>query len=110
VSSRHDPADAVFAALSSPVRRDLVERLTAGGPASASRLAAGMRVSRQAVARHLALLDDAGLVTAERSGREVHYRVTPGPMTDAVRWMTGVGAEWDRRLERLRAVLQQERR
>ena len=46
-------------------------------------------------------LQDAGLVASERTGREVRYRLTPGPMADAAEWMGDVGAQWDRRLENL---------
>ena len=52
---------------------------------------------------HLRILEDAGLVAPERSGREQRYRVTPAPFTDALAWMAEVGAAWDGRLERLAA-------
>ena len=58
-----------------------------------------------AVAKHLAALDDAGLVAPERIGREVRYRVTPDPLTDAMGWMAAVGSQWDRRLHALRDLV-----
>jgi len=62
-------------------------------------------VTRQAVSKHLAALADAGLVTAERSGREVRYRLTPEPLSGAMAWMADVGAQWDRRLAALQRQL-----
>jgi DNA-binding transcriptional ArsR family regulator len=59
-------------------------------------------VTRQAVAKHLAALADAGLVRASRRGREVLYEISPRPLTDAVSWMADVGARWDERLAALR--------
>jgi DNA-binding transcriptional ArsR family regulator len=96
--------DAVFSALSDPTRRAVVTKLSKA-PASASTLAASMPVTRQAITKHLAALQEAGLVTAERRGREVLYRLTPRPMADAMTWMADVGAQWDRRLETLRKRL-----
>ena len=58
-------------------------------------------MSRQAIAKHLAALDRAGLVAARREGRETRYRLTPEPMGEAMAWMAGVGARWDERLARL---------
>ena len=72
---------------------------------TATEIAGRLPVTRQAVAKHLVALDQAGLVTAERAGREVRYRLTPRPMTEAMSWMADVGAEWDVRLERLRRHL-----
>jgi len=96
---------AVFAALADPTRRDVVQSMAGGSTVTASALARDLPVSRQAIAKHLALLHDAGLVAAERRGRETHYRLTPAPLTEAASWMAAVGAEWDDRLEALRAHL-----
>jgi DNA-binding transcriptional ArsR family regulator len=95
----------VFAALGDAYRRQLLETISARGSATATELAAELPVTRQAVAKHLAALAGAGLVTSERAGRETHYRVTPEPMEDAIAWMARVGGEWDRRLARLRRYL-----
>jgi DNA-binding transcriptional ArsR family regulator len=92
--------DAVFAALADPTRRAVIDRL-AREPASASRLAGELPVSRQAVAKHLAALDRAGLVAARRDGRELRYALDPAPMGEAIAWMTSRGAQWDDRLARL---------
>jgi DNA-binding transcriptional ArsR family regulator len=72
------------------------------GTATATELTDEMAVSRQAVVKHLQALAEAGLVAAERQGREQRYRLTPEPMADAVAWMADVGARWDGRLDRLR--------
>jgi DNA-binding transcriptional ArsR family regulator len=97
--------DAVFGALADPTRRGLFERLLAGGPDTATNLVAGLDVSRQAVVKHLQVLADAGLVAPRRQGREVRYAATPEALIDAVGWMAATGAQWDRRLDRLRSRL-----
>jgi DNA-binding transcriptional ArsR family regulator len=96
---------AVFEALGDPTRREVMRRLAQGGPASATQLAADLPVSRQAVAKHLAALEDAGLVEGEREGRERRFRLIPAPLSEAAEWMADVGAEWDLRLRRLRRRL-----
>jgi DNA-binding transcriptional ArsR family regulator len=94
--------DQVFAALSDRTRRDVLELIGSQGEASATQLARELPVSRQAINKHLASLAAAGLVADRRSGREVLYRLTPAPMSDAMGWMTSVGAEWDERLAALK--------
>jgi DNA-binding transcriptional ArsR family regulator len=92
----------VFSALSDPTRRQVIERLVARGGASATELAEELPVSRQAIAKHLLALNEAGLVTSEQSGRQKRYRLTPQPMGEVVGWMAEVGAQWDARLGALR--------
>ena len=92
----------VFSALSDPTRRQVIERLVARGGASATELAEELPVSRQAIAKHLVALNEAGLVTSEQSGRQKRYRLTPQPMGEVVGWMAEVGAQWDARLGALR--------
>jgi DNA-binding transcriptional ArsR family regulator len=106
MSSRADRVDAVFAALADPTRRRLLGRLAERQSATATELAASEPVTRQAIVKHLQSLGEAGLVTPSREGREVRYAVTAGPLQDAVGWMVTVGAEWDRRLTRLRRRLE----
>ena len=96
---------AVFAALADPTRRQVVEMLSPGTTVTASALARELPMTRQAVAKHLAALDHAGLVAGERRGRETRYRLTPEPLTEAAGWMAAVGGEWDARLEALRTHL-----
>jgi DNA-binding transcriptional ArsR family regulator len=105
MTPRDDRVDAVFAALADPTRRRLLGRLAEQPSATATELAASEPVSRQAVVKHLQSLGEAGLVTPARTGREVRYALTPAPLEDAVGWMATVGAQWDRRLARLRGRL-----
>lgn len=100
-----DPADAVFSALSDGTRRRLFALLGRSGEASATDLARELPVSRQAVQKHLGTLAGAGLVATRRSGREVLYRPTPAPMSDALAWMAEVGGQWDERLAALERQL-----
>jgi DNA-binding transcriptional ArsR family regulator len=93
-------ADAVFEALADPMRRRLLSRVSAQ-PSTATELAAQLPISRQAVAKHLTSLSRAGLLARERSGRDVRYRITPAPLSEAVSWMAEVGGQWDVRLDRL---------
>ena len=104
-SSPDDRAGAVFGALSDPTRRALLAAIAAHPATTATELAAQLPISRQAVLKHLGALSDAGLLDRTRSGREVRYRFTPAPLSDAVDWMTAVGAEWDERLALLRRQL-----
>jgi DNA-binding transcriptional ArsR family regulator len=88
-------------ALGDPSRRALVQAVAERGDATATELASGLPVTRQAVAKQLATLADAGLLRATRAGRETRYEVTPEPLEAAVAWMVEVGARWDERLAKL---------
>ena len=94
----------VFAALADPNRRHLLEAL-ARNEASATQLAAGLPVTRQAVAKHLTALREAGLVESRRAGRETLYTLNAGPLEGALDWIVRVGGEWDVRLAALRSHL-----
>ena len=98
-----DRIDRVFDALADPSRRFLVERLAASGTATPTELAGELPVSRQAVAKHLASLEAAGLVNGTRVGRNTVYRLDPAPLSAATDWIARVGAEWDQRLAALAA-------
>jgi DNA-binding transcriptional ArsR family regulator len=100
-----DRSAAVFGALSDPTRRELLAAIAQQPEATATELAADLPISRQAVLKHLTALADAGLLDRQRSGREVHYRVTPEPLSDAVSWMADVGGQWDDRLATLKRTL-----
>jgi DNA-binding transcriptional ArsR family regulator len=95
----------VFDALGDPGRRDLIQAVSERGSATATELAAGRGISRQAVAKQLATLADAGLLEARREGRETRYVVTPEPFGDAMAWIVDVGGRWDKRLSALRRHL-----
>lgn len=96
-----DQAGAVFGALSDPTRRRLFAAIAGRPEATATELASELPISRQAVIKHLSALAAAGLLDRHRSGREVHYRVTPAPLSEAVTWMAEVGGQWDERLKAL---------
>lgn len=102
--------DAVFAALSDPTRRQVMRCLSEEGPVTATELADRIPVSRQAIAKHLSALEDAGLVASAVDGRSRRFRLTPGPMREAMGWMADVGAGWDGRLDALRRHLSARRR
>ena len=97
MSPNHD----VFAALADPTRRTIMREVSARGSATATELAPPLGVTRQAVAKHLAVLADARLVDARREGRETRYRPTPAPLGEAISWMTEIGGAWDERLAAL---------
>jgi DNA-binding transcriptional ArsR family regulator len=82
-------------------RRSLVEAVATRGTATATELADELPVTRQAVAKQLPALADAGLLRARRAGRETCYEVSPAPLEDAVEWMVLFGAAWDERLAAL---------
>ncbi len=92
----------MFGALSDPTRRTLLAAIARQPAATATELAAELPISRQAVLKHLTALADAGLLDRQRSGREVRYRLTPEPLSDAVSWMAAVGGQWDGRLAELK--------
>jgi DNA-binding transcriptional ArsR family regulator len=104
VSTPSDTAGPVFSALADPTRRRLLTTI-AEQPATATELASGLPISRQAVVKHLNALSDAGLVERERAGRDVRYHVTPAPLSNAVSWMAHVGGQWDERLAALARTL-----
>jgi len=100
-----DPVDAVFAALSDPSRRFVLETLASQGTATPTELAAELPVTRQAVTKHLAALRSAGLVEASRTGRETRYALTPAPLAAAVEWIEEFGAAWDEGLGALKRLV-----
>ncbi|MFE4696730.1 ArsR/SmtB family transcription factor [Streptomyces sp. NPDC056738] len=100
----HEEVDGVLAALADPTRRRLLDLLAARGEVTATKLAEELPVSRQAVVKHLAVLDAAGLVTGSRVGREVRYAVRPAALNATARWMSALAADWDRRLADVKRV------
>jgi len=99
-----DGVDSVLVALADPTRRQLLELLAAQGEATATTLAQRLPVSRQAVVKHLVVLDAAGLVSGSRVGREVRYAVRPAALDATARWMAGLAADWDRRLATIKRI------
>jgi DNA-binding transcriptional ArsR family regulator len=101
---RPDPLDAVFAALSDPTRRQIVQRLTAG-ETSVSELAEPFEMSLPAVSKHLAVLEDAGLVVRERRGQTRYCRLLPEPMQGALEWIARYGRFWEDQFDSLAEYL-----
>jgi DNA-binding transcriptional ArsR family regulator len=95
-------SEVVFGALADPTRRQLVDWLSEGGPATATQLALRLPITRQAVVKHLAILAEAGIVLSRREGREVRFRLQPEPLAAAMEWMAALAARWDQRLDALR--------
>lgn len=105
-----DDEQTVFAALADPTRRAVLRSIASGEASTATELAAHLPISRQAVAKHLGLLQQARLVSSQRDGRETRFQATPAPLSDAIGWMTAVGAQWDERLAALRKAVDPELR
>jgi DNA-binding transcriptional ArsR family regulator len=100
-------AEAVFAALADPNRRAILAALAQSGPATATDLAARLPITRQGIAKHLALLADAGLVAAEPGERRrVRYRLQSDPMRVAQQFLAALARDWDGPLAALRSHLQ----
>jgi DNA-binding transcriptional ArsR family regulator len=96
-------AEQVFAALADPTRRAILAALASGGPATATDLATRLPITRQAVAKHLALLAEAGLLTAEPGERRrVRYRLHSAPMRLAQQFLAALARDWDGPLGALR--------
>lgn len=96
--------DELWAAIGDPTRRRVLDLLLSDGPGTASGLGRELPVTRQAVAKHLAVLERAGLVSAETAGREVRYGVDPEQFARAVAQLAAVGQAWDGRLRRIKAI------
>ncbi|MGP3919327.1 ArsR/SmtB family transcription factor [Nonomuraea sp. 10N515B] len=99
-----EAVDSVLVALADPTRRQLLDLLAAHGEATATTLAERLPVSRQAVVKHLVVLDAAGLVSSSRVGREVRYAVRPAALNATARWMAALASDWDRRLANIKRV------
>ena len=96
--------DALWAAVGDPTRRRVLDALLGHGEATTTTLAQGLPVTRQAVAKHLAVLARVGLVSGQRRGREVRYRLRPQRLDDAAEAMARVAAQWDGRLARIKQL------
>lgn len=96
----------VFAALGDETRLRIVARLCRGGPASIKNLTEGSGVTRQAVTKHLRILESAGLVRTTRQGRASSWQLLPGGLAEARASLDRISAQWDVALERLRAFVE----
>jgi DNA-binding transcriptional ArsR family regulator len=99
-------AEQVFSALADPTRRAILAALASRGPATATDLAVDLPITRQAIAKHLALLADAGLVTPEPGERRrVRYRLRSAPMQVAQQFLAALARDWDSPLDALKEHL-----
>lgn len=96
----------VFAALGDPTRLALLSKLSDGERRSIATLSAGGRLTRQAVTKHLHVLEQAGLVSSSRDGRQRSYAFRPETVAEARTWLDQVSAQWDEALSRLRAFVE----
>ena len=105
--AREQAAVDVFFALGDHTRLSVVRKLGAGGALSATALSDGANVTRQAIVKHLQVLEHAGLVSHQKHGREVLYALEPRRLEDARSYLDNVSAAWDRALERLRRMVEE---
>jgi DNA-binding transcriptional ArsR family regulator len=99
-----EPDDRLWSAIAEPSRRRVLDLLVGGGEASASELAGRVPFSRQAVSKHLTVLEEVGLVRRRKQGREVLYRVETGRLDEAARVMADLANRWDRRLDAIKRL------
>lgn len=96
----------VFAALGNPTRLSLVAKLCRGRPSSISQLTAGSRLTRQAITKHLRVLENAGIVHCLRAGRENLFKLDPKPMEEIRDYLDFVSQQWDQVLARLKSFVE----
>jgi ArsR family transcriptional regulator, cadmium/lead-responsive transcriptional repressor len=99
-----DIDDALWSAVGDPIRRRMLDLLLSGGGGTATTLSEQLPVTRQAVAKHLGVLDRVGLVHVTPSGRERLYEVDQAQLAGAVAQLSSVGASWDARLHRIKRI------
>ncbi|HEY1185444.1 MAG TPA: metalloregulator ArsR/SmtB family transcription factor [Bryobacteraceae bacterium] len=96
----------VFAALGDETRLSLVAKLSVGQPCSIRRLTSGSKLTRQAITKHLRVLERAGIVHAVRAGRERRFEFDPKPMEEIGKYLDLVSEQWDRTLARLKSFVE----
>ncbi len=106
MSPRRRSSASLFAALGDQTRLRLVSRLCDDGPLSITRLTAGSKVTRQAVTKHLRVMQTAGLVHSRRHGRESVWQLDVRPLEDARRFLDLISRQWDDALGRLRKFVE----
>lgn len=100
------PTAALFAALGDETRLLIVARLSSGEPRSISQLTQGSRLTRQAVTKHLRVLEHVGVVRHERSGRESRFRFNPQALEQSQKFLAAISKQWDEALSRLKAFVE----
>ncbi|MEO7236569.1 MAG: metalloregulator ArsR/SmtB family transcription factor [Lapillicoccus sp.] len=104
MSPTHTVDDDLWSAIGDPTRRRMLDLLLAEGRGTATTLSRQLPVTRQAVAKHLDVLDRAGLVRSVAHGRERHYQVDDAQLARAVAQLASVGSVWDARLQRITQI------
>src|SRR5690606_24565284 len=98
---------AVFAAIGDPTRLSLLLALCMGTPMSIARLTEGSSLTRQAITKHLQVLESAGLVRSSRAGRETLFHLNPAPLEDARQVLDSISRQWEQALGRLKAFVEE---
>jgi len=106
LAARRRQHAAAFAALGDETRLALVGALAAGEPRSIAQLTGGSRLTRQAITKHLRVLEEAGLVRSERRGRESRFELDPAPVRELRAYLERVAAQWDAVLGRLKTLVE----
>ena len=96
----------VFAALGDSVRLGIIARLCDGGPLPTIKLTHGTNLSRQAITKHLRILEDVGLVQSKRVGRDRSWQIEARQLAKTRAYLEQISAQWDARLERLRSFVE----
>jgi DNA-binding transcriptional ArsR family regulator len=105
-SARRRHHAAIFSALGDETRLALITTLAAGEPRSIAQLTGGSRMSRQAITKHLRVLENAGIVHSVRTGRESLFGLDPAPMNELKEYLDRVSEQWDQVLSRLKALVE----
>jgi DNA-binding transcriptional ArsR family regulator len=109
MTAEGEDADRLWAAIADPTRQQLLDLILQAGDATATALARDLPITRQGIAKHLAVLERAGLVEASRTGREVRFTVRRDRLDQATRHMTQILAKWDERLATIKHIAETER-
>jgi|SRR5579872_7246372 len=104
--ANRQPRAPVFAALGDETRLLLIARLSGGRPHSIAQLAAGSKLTRQAITKHLRVLERVGIVHNIRSGRESRFQFDPQPIEGMKRYLDSVSEQWDQALSRLKSFVE----
>jgi DNA-binding transcriptional ArsR family regulator len=97
----------IFAALGDPTRLSLVAKLIDGKPHSISTLTVGTKVTRQAITKHLTVLQNVGLVTSSKEGRESLYELDPKPLESLEEYLKIISTQWDKALQNLKSLVEE---
>jgi len=106
VAAKRQASAPVFAALGDVTRLMLVGKLSRGQPASISELTEGSRLTRQAITKHLRVLESVGIVHSVRTGRESRFKFDPRPIDDIKEYLEIVSEQWDQALLRLKSFVE----